>query len=168
MATIHEILTEERRTISRRSLPDLAPGALASHLVARPRRGPKNATKAAAKSTKTSKLGGFLKPADMMARLKATPVKPHHAFWLVAFALVLVWPMLVLATLFVGFWMVVLGAAIFGLEWKKGLRGKAFAALPKIWALPRDWPPLTLRREAEPDPFEHLPDPLDRINLEPQ
>ncbi|SHL62014.1 hypothetical protein SAMN05444414_1235 [Roseovarius marisflavi] len=168
MATIHEILTEERRTISRRSLPDLAPGASASHLVARPKRGRKNATKAAAKSTRTSKLGGFLKPADVMARLKATPVKPHHAFWLVTFVLVLVWPMLVLATLFVGFWMVVLGAAIFGLEWMKGLRSKAFATLPEIWALSRDLPPLTLRREADPDPFEHLPDPFERISPEPQ
>ncbi|SLN64160.1 hypothetical protein ROG8370_02965 [Roseovarius gaetbuli] len=168
MATIRDILTEERRTTSRRSLPDLAPGALASHLVARPKRGPQKAKKAAGKLTKTFKLGGMFKSGDPMARLKATRIKPRHALWVLPFGVVMVWPTFVLATLFVGFWLVVLGAAVFGIEGMKDLRAKALAVLPDSWAMPRDWPPLTLRREVEPDPFEHRPDPFERISLEPQ
>ena len=168
MATIREILTEERRTKSRQSLPDLAPGTVASHLVVRPKRGPKKAKKAAPKSAMTAKLADIGKPADLIARLKTLRPKPHHGLWLAAFALVWWWPMFVLAPLFVGFWLVVLGAAVFGLDRMKDLRGKALAALPKSWALPREWPQLSLRREAEPDPFEHRPDPFERINPEPQ
>ncbi|SFO31975.1 hypothetical protein SAMN04487859_1263 [Roseovarius lutimaris] len=162
MATIREILSEDRRATSRRSLPDLAPEGLASHLVARPKRGPKKAKKATAEPGKPARLG------DRVARLKALRPKPRHAFWLAAFAVVWVWPMFVLAILFVGFWLVVLGAAVFGLERMKDLRDKALDAAPKSWRILRDWPPLTLRREPEPDPFEHRPDPFDRINPEPQ
>ncbi|MDT8328844.1 MAG: hypothetical protein RQ750_15905 [Roseovarius sp.] len=167
MATIRDILTEERRTSSRRSLPDLAPGLIGTHLVPRPKRRAKQPQSSVSKGRASRRLAGLGTPAALMARLKGLRPKPVHSLWLAAFGLVLWWPMLVLVILFIAFWLVVLGAAVFGVERMQGLRAKVIEVLPTGWALPKGWPPLMLRRRPEEDPFEAMPDPFERIRPEP-
>lgn len=166
MTTIRNILTEERRTTSRRSLPDLAPGVLPQHLVARPKRSAKKTRKPAFKGAITAKLARPARSNDRIAQITSLRPKLRHAFWMVAFALVVLWPKAVLVGLIASFCLLVLGTVVFGGAWIKGLCDMVIAVLPASWSVRANWPPLTLRRKPEPDPFESMPDPFDRISPE--
>lgn len=147
IATIREILTEERRKTRRHVLPDLAPHVPVDHV-------------APARSKSGARRAG------LVARVKGLRLKPYHAGWLVAFALVLWQPMAVLIVLFIAFWLVVIGYAVFGPERMMQLRSRGMRRAAKLWEQRHTRPRLKLRREPEPDVFADRPEPFERITLE--
>jgi hypothetical protein len=149
MSTIREILTEERRKTRRHVLPDLAPHVAMEHLQPVHAQAPK-------------------RRGNLLARLKkfrphALRLKPRHAGWLAAFALVLWQPMPVLIAMFIGFWIVFLGYALFGPERMTHLRTRVTRRIARLLEQRRALPELRLRREPEPDVFADRPDPFERI-----
>tara|TARA_R100000935_G_C2777510_1_gene140275 strand:+ start:277 stop:861 length:585 start_codon:yes stop_codon:yes gene_type:complete len=149
MSTIREILTEERRKTRRHVLPDLAPHVPVEHLE------PVRAQTPKRRVAVLSRL--------MNLRPRALKLKPHHAGWLAAFALVLWQPMPVLIAMFIGFWMVFLGYALFGPERMTHLRSRVTRRMARLLEQRRALPELRLRREPEPDVFADRPDPFERI-----
>ncbi|MGK8235491.1 hypothetical protein ACLGGT_15155 [Roseovarius sp. MS2] len=149
MSTIREILTEERRKTRRHVLPDLAPHVPVEHLE------PVRAQTPKRRAAVLSRL--------MNLRPRALKLKAHHAGWLAAFALVLWQPMPVLIALFIGFWMVFLGYALFGPERMTHLRSRVKRRMARLLEQRRALPELRLRREPEPDVFADRPDPFERI-----
>ncbi|MFU8776822.1 MAG: hypothetical protein ACNA7M_04040 [Roseovarius sp.] len=149
MTTIREILTEERRKTRRHALPDLAPHVPVEHL--EPVRG-----------------RALVRRIGLLARIKGVawrPMRrrPRHAGWLAAFALVLWQPLPVLIAMFIGFWLVFIGYALFGPERMTHLRSQLRARISGVMKQRRRWPELRLRREPEPDVFADRPDPFERI-----
>lgn len=147
--TIREILTEEQRKTRRHALPDLAPHVPIEHL---------QPVKSKASKVRSGLLSG-------LKALRSNSFKPRsqHAGWLAAFALVLWQPMPVLIAMFIGFVLVLLGYVIFGPERMTQVRFQLLSRIPRGFAFRRAMPELTLRREPQPDIFEDLPDPFDRI-----
>ena len=149
MSTIREILTEERRKTRRHVLPDLAPHVPVEYLQ------PVNAPASKRRDGLLARLKNL--------RPQAVRVTPQHAGWLAAFALVLWQPMPVLIAMFLMFWIVFFGYAIFGPERMTHLRSRVTRRIARLLEQRRTLPELRLRREPEPDVFADRPDPFERI-----
>jgi hypothetical protein len=143
MSTIREILTEERRKTRRHVLPDLAPHVLVEHL------------EPVRKQAKTPRAGVLSRLSGL--RPSVRHLKPRHAGWLGAFALVLWQPLPVL-----------IGYALFGPERMTQLRARLKRRVAGLSLRSRTWPELRLRREPEPDVFADRPDPFERISTKAQ
>ncbi|WP_040650570.1 hypothetical protein [Roseovarius sp. 217] len=149
ITTIREILTEERRKTRRNALPELAPHVPVEYLE------PVKAKATARRVRLLSRIKSL--------RPRSLEVKPHQVGWLAAFALVWWQPLPVLIAMFIGFVLVFLGYAIFGPERMTQVRSRLLRWLPRDFAFRPTMPELKLRREPQPDIFEDLPDPFDRI-----
>src|SRR6056297_3467115 len=157
IATISEIMNEDRRRANSDTLPDLAPQvamhAVQPHAKKKPQK-PKAVPKA--------RVG-------LWSRLRAFRPDARHATWALVFAAVLIWPRAVLIVGFALFCLALIGVAIFGPERMTGLRdrlrGDAEIVMPKIriGRLRGFLARLRAAREVEPDPFEGRPDPFERI-----
>ena len=123
--TIREILTEERRKASRRALPELAPQLSEDYLEPLP-----------GQVWGRRRSGLRHRFDDLLKRLKGFRPGAWHLFWASAFVLVLWQPVVVLVTLFIGFWLVLLGHVIFGDARMRRLRDGALALVPRRW-MPR-------------------------------
>jgi len=145
--TIGELMREERKRRQRAGLPDLA---LPEEIAAEQRaHGPK-----ARRARKQQGARG------MLARMRGFRPAPVHALWVLAFAAVLLWPKVVLAGLFAGFVICLVGVALFGPDILERLRERA------VGLVLRRRPSRGARghegdgRQAgeRPDPFERLND----------
>ena len=154
MSTIREILTEERRKSRRHVLPDLAPHVLVEHL------------EPVRKQAKTPRAGVLSRLSGLRSSVRH--LKPRHAGWLGAFALVLWQPLPVLIAMFIGFWLVFIGYALFGPERMTQLRARLKRRVAGLSLRSSIWPELRLRREPEPDVFADRPDPFERISTKAQ
>lgn len=144
VSTIRSLLTEERRKKRRQALPDLAPHISVEHL-----------EPVANKSA--------VRRISLWSRIKTVHLLPRHMGWLALFVLVLWQPLPVLIAMFIGFWMVFLGYAIFGADRVTQLRIQMLRRMARSLTFSRRLPKLQLRREAAPDPFADRPDPFERI-----
>ncbi len=120
--TIREILTEDRRRASRRALPELAPQVPEDYLEPLP-----------GQVWAPPRTGVRRRIVDRLKRLRGFRPNVWHAFWALAFLIVLWQPVVVLVTLFIGFWIVLLGHVVFGATRMRQLRIVIVSFMPRRW-----------------------------------
>jgi len=157
LATISEIMVEDRRRRGSDILPDLAPPVEPEVAAPRPRR------KRRAKSAQARRGPG------VMAGLRAVRLRAQHLGWALAFGAALIWPKAVLIAAFALFCLTLIGCVLFGADRVQGLRARlreicdagfppgGMARLRNIWRGARSGRPTVPDRFADrPDPFERL------------
>lgn len=117
--TIHKILVEDRRRLRSSALPELEPQVPEDFLEPQPRQ-----------DWAPGQMGVVERARMAVRRLLGSRIDARHVFWPVIFALVFWQPAVVLAMLFVTFWLVLLGHMIFGIS---RLRNLALGLLPARW-----------------------------------
>lgn len=140
MATIEEIVREDRARRKRAGLPALDPVEPGSEK-GRKRRGRKGTLSGAGNS--------------LLAWLRAWRPSPVHGFWTVMFLAVLIWPRAVLIGMLAVFVLCLVGVALFGQERLAALGGEVLARARRLRAQSRP------RRDS--DPFDACPDPFERL-----
>jgi len=160
IATISEIMVEDRRRRGSETLPELAPQVEMEAVAPRARRG-------------HGRRAGAAPPAQgqgLLARLGALRPKTQHVGWAIAFGAVLLWPKAVLITAFALFCLTLTGFALFGPARMSDLRDRVRRVgdigLPVSGGVA--WRGL-LRRAPDdtPDVFAGRPDPYERIAKDP-
>lgn len=151
LSTIREILIEQRRDSSRRSLPDLSPQIPVEFIDPLPSR--QHAIRQS--WTEFFKRQG----SAFLARL----VRPESIFWISVFSLVIWQPLLVMIVLFVSYWVVLLGVVIFGRERLNKQAGRLLMKADEALRACRDMIRNSIPPRNLPEPIAEQPDPFERI-----
>lgn len=142
--TIGALMREDRRRRARDGLPEIIlPEDMGAEI-------------ALAKATRAPQRKAMRKTQGLLSRLRGVRPGPVHAAWAVAFGAVLVWPKAVLATMFAGFVICLVGVALFGPELLERLRDGVLGRL-------RWQGRARARRNAETETFDDMPEPFERL-----
>lgn len=142
--TIGELMCEDRQRRERDGLPEIAlPEDMAAEIVV-------------AQSARAPRRRAMRKTPGLVTRWRGFRPGPVHAAWAVAFGAVLLWPEAVLVTLFAGFVICLVGVALFGPELLERLRDGVLGRLRRQGRA-------RARRNAEPETFDDIHDPFERL-----